>query len=164
MNPLPRINWLRWWWPVLLWAALIFSASSDSFSGEHTSRFLIPLLHWLFPALASDRLAELHLLLRKLAHVGEYLVFSMLLVRGIRSGRRGWRLDWAIAAVAAAAGWAGLDELHQAFVPSRGPSMIDVFIDTCGAIAGQFVFAAAAALRSRWSEGAAGVDGTPPIV
>jgi VanZ family protein len=158
------MNWLRWWWPALVWAALIFNFSTDAFSGEHTSRIIVPVLHWLFPGAGADTLEVMHLFIRKSAHVFEYFLFGLLLVRAVRGERRGWRLQWAMAAVVAAAGWAGLDELHQAFVPSRGPSMIDVLIDTCGAIAGQIVFAAAATLHSRRGGGAAGVDSNKVIV
>jgi len=158
------MDWLRWWWPALVWAALIFSASTDRFSGEHTSRFFIPFLHWLFPSAASETLEGGHLFIRKCAHVGEYLLFSMLLLRGIRGARRGWRMEWAVAAVAAATAWAALDELHQAFVPSRGPSMLDVLIDACGAIAGQAVFAVASILHARRAGRGTAVDRANPIM
>ena len=82
-----------------------------------------------------------HHYIRKAAHVGEFFILSLFLVRGIRAGRRGWDLAWAVTAVAIAAGWAALDELHQAFVPSRGPSMRDVLIDVTGAVLAQIIFA-----------------------
>jgi len=41
---------------VLIWMALIFSASSDSHSYEHSSRFVEPFLRWLFPHL-SERMS-----------------------------------------------------------------------------------------------------------
>ena len=153
------MKWLRWWWPVLVWAALIVGFSTDAFSGEHTSRVILPILRWLFPHAAAATLARLHHLIRKAAHVGEYFVFSLLLVRGVRGERSGWRAEWALAALAIAAGWAGLDELHQAFVPSRGPSMRDVLIDVCGAAAGQLAFAAAVLFRLRRS----GADPDAPM-
>jgi VanZ family protein len=143
------LQWLRWWWPALVWALLVTSFSTDSFSAENTSRFIIPFLHWLFPGARADTLDFLHFLVRKCAHLSEYFILSLLLVRGIRGERRGWRIQWAIAALALAAGWAGLDELHQAFVPSRGAAMSDVLIDACGAAAGQIAFAVAAWLHAR---------------
>ncbi len=150
------MKWLRWWWPVLVWAALIAGFSTDAFSGAHTSRVILPILRWLFPHAALATLVRAHHLIRKAGHVCEYFIFSLLLVRGVRGGRSGWRVEWALAALAMAAGWAGLDELHQAFVPSRGPSMRDVLIDVCGAAAGQLAFAAAAA--ARWRRPSAPMD------
>jgi VanZ family protein len=147
--PSDQMSWLRWWWPLLLWAALIAAFSSDAFSGEHTSRVIIPVLRWLFPH-ASHRTLELaHHLMRKAGHLMEYFVFSLLALRGVRGGQSGWRVEWAVAAVALAAVWAALDEVHQAFVPSRGPSMLDVLIDATGAATAQLACAAAALLRSR---------------
>jgi VanZ family protein len=143
------ISWLRLWWPALVWAIIITSFSTDAFSPDHTSRIIVPLLHWLFPSASPQMLARAHHVIRKMAHVTEYFVLGLLLVRGIRGTRTGWRMEWALSAVAIAAGWAALDELHQAFVPSRGPSMRDVLIDVCGAALAQFAFAAFVALRAR---------------
>jgi len=164
VNALRRLEWVRWWWPALLWAVLISGFSTDTFSGEHTSGVFIPILHWLFPTASGATLEHLHLFIRKCAHLGEYFLFGLLVFRGIRGGRRGWKMEWAVRAVAVAAGWAALDELHQAFVPSRGPSMTDVLIDTCGAIAGQIVLAGVLLLRSRFARGAGDVDSTDRIV
>jgi len=164
VNATSRLNWLRWWWPAILWATLIFSFSTDAFSGENTSRVLIPFLHWLFPHSRWETLAIAHLVIRKCAHLTEYCLFGILILRGIRAGRPGWHWSWTFTALAAAAGWAGLDELHQAFVPSRGPSFIDVMIDTCGAIVGQLAYAAAVLLHSRRSRERRGVDSSEPIV
>ena len=41
-------------------------------------------------------------------------------------------------AILLAAIYAGSDEFHQIFVPSRGPAVADVLLDTAGAIAAQF--------------------------
>jgi len=111
-----------------------------------------------------ETLEHLHHLIRKSAHLGEYFLFGLLVFRGFRGGRPGWTTEWAVRAVAVAAGWAALDELHQAFVPSRSPSMMDVMIDTCGAIAGQIVLAGVLLLRSRLARGAGDVDSTHRIV
>ena len=148
MSP-ERLSWLRWWWPVLAGAALSVFFSTDVFSPEHTSRFFIPILRWLLPGATLKTLTFLHHVIRKCAHLAEYFVFGLLLLRGVRAGRAGWRLEWAIWAIAIATGWAALDELHQAFVPSRGPSMRDVLIDMCGAAAGQIAWWVVAHFRGR---------------
>jgi VanZ family protein len=131
------MKFLRDWGPVIAWAGLIFFFSTDLFSGAQTSRFLIPFLRWLFPGASAHTLHQIHLYVRKSGHIIEYSIFSLLLYRGIRGGRAGWRITWALAAVAIAACYAALDEVHQAFVPSRGPSAFDVLLDTCGAAAAQ---------------------------
>ncbi len=115
--------------------ALMFFGSSDMMSAEHTSRFLTPFLHWLKPDISPLAVAQIHLLVRKAAHVTEYTILTGLLFRALRwsiagLGRR------AFFALLPALIFAPLDEFHQSFVPSRTASPIDVLIDYSGAILG----------------------------
>ena len=126
-------NWLQ----PIAWACVISILSTDEFSSQHTSRFILPVLRWLFPRASADTLDLMHLIIRKMAHLAEYFIFSMFLFHGLRGKRRGWQLRWAIWAVVLAGGYAALDEFHQVFVPSRHPSPWDALIDTAGAAAGQ---------------------------
>jgi VanZ family protein len=128
-------NWLL---PVA-WACLISVLSTDEFSSEHTSHFIIPVLHWLFPRASAQSLNLLHYVIRKMAHVTEYFIFGILIFPGLRGKDRGWKLRWAIWAVVIACGYAALDEFHQMFVPSRTASPWDALLDTTGATAGQVV-------------------------
>jgi VanZ family protein len=124
---------LRSWLPALLWACLIFSLSTDSFSSEHTASILYPIFHWLMPSLTPDGFEPIHYFIRKSAHFTEYFVFCVLLFRGVRGDRLGWRWTWALAALAIAAGYSALDEIHQAFVVSRTASPWDSLLDSVGA-------------------------------
>ena len=81
--------------------------------------------------------ALFHLGIRKLAHVTEFGVFSVTVFRGIRRGRPGWRLDWALGTLFIALAFAALDEWHQSFVPVRQASARDVAIDALGAVLAQ---------------------------
>jgi VanZ family protein len=130
---------LKYWLPSIAWAALISWASTDMFSASHTSRFILPLLHWLFPHAGPETLERLHFLIRKSAHFTEYFVFSFLLLRAVRGKYRGWRIRWALAALTIAAGYSAFDEFHQWFVPSRTASPWDSLLDTTGAATAQFV-------------------------
>lgn len=125
--------WLRVWWPVLVWAALISVFSTDFFSWQHTSRIVVPLIKWLFPSFNPHQINEIHTLIRKSAHFTEYFVFCVLLFRSIRGARTGWRWSWGLAALLIAAGYSVLDEVHQAFVASRTASPYDSMLDTFGA-------------------------------
>jgi len=125
--------WLRAWWPALVWACIIFSLSTDSLSAEHTSLFFGPMLHWLFPSASPVQLEIYHHYIRKTAHFSEYFVFYLLLFRGVRGNRTGWRWTWALAALSIAAGYSALDEIHQAFVISRTASPWDSLLDSSGA-------------------------------
>ena len=128
-------NWIQ----PIAWACVISILSTDDFSSEHTSRFIMPVLRWLFPRASVQTLELMHFVIRKTAHFTEYFIFSILIVHGLRGKDRGWKLRWAIWAVAIAAGYAALDEFHQSFVPSRTASPWDSLLDTVGASAGQIV-------------------------
>ncbi len=125
--------------------------STAGFSSEHTSRYIIPLLHWLFPHASRNTLLLLHHLLRKGGHVGEYFVLSVFLLRGIRAGRREAHLIWALLVIAIVAGYAALDEWHQSWTPGRGGlELSDILLDTTAGAGGQVIAALAVlALRKR---------------
>ncbi len=132
------MRWLARWWPALAWAVVISLFSTGGFSSTHTSRIIIPYLHWLFPHASRAALLRIHHLVRKCGHFLEYFIFSVLILRGIRRGKRETHLRWALAAIALVALYATVDELHQSFVPGRGGlEMEDVAIDTAAGIAAQ---------------------------
>jgi len=120
-----------------VWAVVISTASTDAFSAEHTSRIILPFLHWLLPHAPVATLELLHFVIRKCAHFAEYFLFSVLLLRAVRGQRRGWMLRWALVALAIAAAYSALDEFHQSFVPSRTASPWDSLLDTFGASVAQ---------------------------
>ena len=127
-------GWLRSWWPAFVWAGIIFTLSTDSFSAEHTATFLGPLIRWLFPSLTPHQFSLVHHYIRKTAHFTEYFIFCLLLYRGVRGSRTGWRPIWGLTAWFTAAVYSCLDEIHQAFVASRGASPYDSLLDSMGAL------------------------------
>jgi VanZ family protein len=143
--------------PAIAWAVLISVASTDSFSPEHTSRIITPVLHWLFPSANLPTLNLINHYIRKAAHVVEYFLFSFLVFRVIRGKGRGWQLRWAIMALAIAAGYSAFDEFHQSFVPSRTASPWDAGLDTVGAALAQLLLWAWYRLTRRDS----GTNGKP---
>ena len=146
---------MRAWLPVVGWAALISIFSSGWFSGEQTGGILLPLLHALLPAASPEHLDALHATIRKGAHVFEYLVLGVLLVRALRhEGLRGTAL--AATAVLIGVAYAALDETHQAFVPGRTPSTGDVAVDAMGLVAG-------VGLAIAWIAGAAAPRAILPV-
>jgi VanZ family protein len=152
LRPPRAPEWLRAWLPAIGWAVLIFSMSTDTFSAEHTGSVLEPLLRWLVPSLSAEQFDTIHFLIRKSAHLSEYFVFCLLLYRGVRGARRGWRWSWGFAALCCAAGYSVLDEIHQAFVASRTASAYDSLLDSTGA----FVAFLALWLWFRWRRSAGG--------
>lgn len=135
LQPSRAMVWLSAWWPALVWAGVIFSLSTDAFSSEHTASVLEPVLKWMVRSITDDQFDTIHHLIRKSAHFTEYFIFCLLLYRGVRLGRAGWRWTWGVAALSFAAGYSVLDEIHQAFVASRTASAYDSLLDSVGAFA-----------------------------
>lgn len=123
----------------MAWAAVVWTFSTSAFSEDHTSRFLLPALQWLFPHAAPETLEVMHTGVRKVGHFVEYFILSLLLFRAIRGERAGWNPRWALAALAFAAAYALVDEGHQIFAAGRGASLWDVLLDATGAAMAQFV-------------------------
>jgi VanZ family protein len=132
----PRIaaEWLRAWWPALLWAGVITFASTDTLSSANTGSVLALVVRWVYPTISSEHLEAIHLFVRKAAHFAEYFIFYVLLYRGIRGRRAGWRWSWGLTAWIIAAAYSVLDEIHQSFVSSRTASPWDSLLDSAGAL------------------------------
>jgi VanZ family protein len=126
---------LRAWWPALIWAALMFLASTDAFSSQNTGRILAPLLRWLYSGITQEQLDVVNFVLRKGAHLAEYFVLYLLVYRGLSGARARWRLSWALGALFISMAYSVLDEIHQSFVASRIASLWDALLDTTGALA-----------------------------
>ncbi len=114
------MSFLSLWLPPAIWCSLIFYLSS-------------------IPGLNSGW-GIWDLILRKCAHMFEYAVLSLMMCRAIH---RTWK-SLAPAGVTVfsflfALLYAISDEVHQMFVPRRGPSVHDVVIDTIGICIGLFV-------------------------
>jgi VanZ family protein len=106
--------------PPLAWMAVIFA-----FSAQH----------------GGGHLPAAEVVLRKLAHVTEYLILTLLLVRALR---RAGAAPAVPIAILAALVYASSDEWHQSFVPGRTATPRDVAIDAAG-----IALAALAATRTR---------------
>lgn len=124
------------WGPPILWMGLISLGSTDGLSADQTSRFIGPLLRWLFPAAAPDTLGLLHEAIRKLGHVAEFAILGLLWYRGLVWGARGRKTGMAFAAFALSVLFAVVDEGHQGFHPTREASVLDVGWDSLGALCG----------------------------
>jgi VanZ family protein len=139
---MPRLRaFLKYWLPVLFWMAVIFAASSDAKSFEHSSRLIAPLLHWLFPHMADKTVNDIVFYARKCAHLTEYAVFALLIWRALNHSRNNlppWSWPKVGGALLLVFIYAASDEFHQSFVPTRTPRIHDVVIDTIGGATGLF--------------------------
>jgi len=128
---------LKYWLPAIVLAVLISVFSTQLFSGENTAHVIFPILRWLFPTASRHSLHLMHFFIRKAAHITEFAAFSIAVFHGVRGGRSGWRIEWALWTLVIAVLYAALDEWHQSFVPLREPRFRDVMIDGLGALLAQ---------------------------
>lgn len=122
---------VRAWLLVAACVALIWTASGEDFSAERSSRFLGPLLRWLFDA-DNATIRSVHFAARKAAHVVEYALLALLSYRALCLSVRTTLLRHALVALILVAAVAASDEARQAFEPSRTGSPWDVALDLAG--------------------------------
>lgn len=104
---------LKYWFPVVFWAGLIFTFSS-------------------FPTGTASQIVWSDFILKKTAHVVEYAIFTTLLYRAFLA----YNMDKnraVITAVLIAMIYGLSDEYHQTFVAGRTGKIRDVGFDTIGA-------------------------------
>ena len=145
---------LKYWLPLGVWMVVIFSASGDSHSYQHSSRLLAPLVKFFFPDISKESLDLAVLVGRKCAHLTEYAILALLFWRAVRkplkNDARPWSWPLAGRAILFVALYAASDEFHQLFVPTREASLRDVAIDTTGAALGIFLLWGLGRWRRRW--------------
>ena len=112
--------------------AAILWLAADGGSPERTSRWVLPVLRFVFPAASATQLEAMHGLVRKAAHLTEYAILAGLWIGALTPPRprtwAAWRA-WAITV-----GWAVVDESFQTMTPSRTGSAWDVALDAGGAL------------------------------
>ncbi|MEE2947087.1 MAG: VanZ family protein [Verrucomicrobiota bacterium] len=143
MNSRFNMSMVNPWVWVLAWMGVIFVFSTDHFSGAQTSRFIGPVLKWIMPSISDESIANVQLAARKTAHLAEYAILSILICRALakRAALGSLQLVVLGQAVLIAAAYAAFDEWHQSWTTERHGSILDVGIDTAGAVIGAAFFA-----------------------
>lgn len=136
-------KWLPWGL-VVVWMGFIFSFSaqqgsdSGALSGSIVG-FLINLWQAFFPSISLDT-DTVHFIIRKGAHFTVYFVLGLLvanaLSKSFKTSKKHFFLTIAICCL-----YAISDEVHQSFVPNRGPSAWDVLLDTAGSAIATSIYA-----------------------
>lgn len=156
---------MKYWLPVIVWMGLIFSASGDKRSAQHSSRIIGPIVRWLFPQLAEESVELIVFLIRKCAHLTEYALLALLVWRALRKPVRRDPRPW----LWREAGWtllfcalyAASDEFHQSFIPQRQGRFHDVVIDSVGAGAGLLALWLLGKWRKQWGDKTSASAGSP---
>jgi VanZ family protein len=147
-----RRNFAKFWLPVILWMALIFTLSTGLGSMQRTSRIIGPLLRLVWPDISEKTIHDVQVVVRKGGHVSGYAVLAILILRASNQCvfPRTWSTKSALFSEAVATVYAISDEFHQSFEPTRYASPWDVLIDAAGAAAGIFIIWTAGKLRREW--------------
>lgn len=133
-GPSPRIAWSL----AGAWLAVIAVESTALLSSASTSRFLYPLLTFLFGPIDATTFYFWHGIGRKAGHVVGYAVLSLLLLRAWKASLGAWgEWSWRAAQLAfwISAAVASLDEWHQSHLASRTGTIRDVLLDSAAALA-----------------------------
>jgi len=125
------VYFLYYWLPPIVWMAFIFP-TNRSLTHDSTSRFLLPLLTWLFPHADSITIELAHIAIRKSVHFFEYGLLAFLLLRAFRERSRAWKLEWILYSGIISLAYAALDESIQAFLPLRTGQFSDWMINAAG--------------------------------
>lgn len=131
------------WGMVGIWMIIIFlfSAQQGSSSGSLSTSVLNMVSTAWNSILPNTKFDEdyVHLLIRKGAHFSVYLILGILTSNALCISDVPLKKQ-ILYALAISILYAASDEFHQSFVPGRGPSIIDVGVDTGGAIVGIFIY------------------------
>jgi VanZ family protein len=128
----------QFWLPVVVILGIQFAFSTDSFSLEHTSRYILPVLKLILPYLRIDQLLLLHYAIRKAGHITEYCILGVLLYRALHFDIPN-AMTVRILTIVGIAAAALMDEFHQSFVPARTSSIADIGLDCIGGVCAIFL-------------------------
>ncbi len=121
--------------PLVLWIGLILFLSSSQASMSNTSRFIRPLLEFLFPSASEENLIIYHGYIRKLAHLTEYAGLAFWAFWAFSySNLKNLRQFWFVFAFLLVLLIALIDETNQSYLTSRTGSIYDVLLDAAGGL------------------------------
>jgi VanZ family protein len=112
-------HFIKYWLPVVVWAGFIFFLSHQ-------------------PGLKSDFPFVWDLIFRKIAHIGEYFILNLLLVRALFQNYLSKKQILFWAAIISLL-YAASDEFHQGFILERTAAVKDVAIDGLGILLSTFL-------------------------
>ena len=121
--------------PLLLWIGVIFLVSTTLGAMSNTSRFIRPILVFLFPNAPEETLIVYHTYIRKAAHFTEYAILAFLAARAFSgSSIKLQQKFWFVFAFVLVLFIALIDEMNQSFNTARTGSITDVLLDCCGGL------------------------------
>jgi len=137
------------WVLVILWMTVIFYMSSQpavisNSMSKGVTKLIIQFVSIIYPLNIEVDATQLWVdrfnhTVRKIGHITEYLILGILVTNAFKkSGIKGYKL--LIYSFILCFVYAVSDELHQYFVPGRGPGLNDVILDSFGAALGIIIY------------------------
>jgi len=124
--------------PLLAWMTFIFFLSTGAGSTENSVGLITRVLGYFSPRLLASlsdyQLYRLDYAVRKLGHLTEYFILTLLAVRAIQFGHPRLKKSAFFGALTLSVLYAISDEFHQRFVGGRSASSKDVLIDIAGIV------------------------------
>ena len=121
--------------PLILWIGVIFFFSSTQGAMTNTSRFIRPLLVFIFPNAPEETLIVYHNYIRKAAHFTEYAILAFFAARTFSgSTKKFLQKFWFVASFILVLVIALIDETNQSFNSARTGSIYDVLLDCSGGL------------------------------
>ena len=112
----------------------MFVFSTEQFGSDRSEAVVAQVAETLHIEVSDSDVDRTNTVLRKLAHLTEYAILSILLYKCLQSEpEQVWQSRQARLAVLVAIAYATTDEFHQVFVPGRNASIVDCCIDATGA-------------------------------
>ncbi|MCB0308571.1 MAG: VanZ family protein [Bdellovibrionales bacterium] len=130
-----RFRRVQYWAPCVFWTLGIALFSSDYFSAGSTQSIVRRLLSFAFPLMSDLTAHQIHMAIRKLAHVVTYgTLFSTYVMALGRSFKPWMSVNWHTFSfgILGTLVTACLDEWHQTFSSARTGTILDVGWDSLG--------------------------------
>lgn len=138
---------------VVLWMLLIFNFSSQvreesNELSKGVTEIVVKIVEKVVPDSDFD-INKFNHIIRKNAHFFVYLVLGVLVLNAMRRSGVS-RFKEIILTLLICILYAISDEIHQAYVPGRGPQVKDVLIDSCGSILGICIYCMVSRIKRRF--------------
>lgn len=133
------------WVVSILWMSMIFYFSHQpaNVSKEESGKVLVKMNLLSEDDISSEgdrRVFKLQLFIRKTAHVTVFMVLGILITLSITSSMQNNFMAYIVAYITGTL-YGIFDEVHQIFVPGRGPQLRDVALDSVGVVIGVLITA-----------------------
>lgn len=122
---------------LIIWVIVVFMLSNDN--GATSSGKSDGIAYFIASKINIMSTKDLIFLIRKMAHLTEYLILGILLINMLKDYNK-VNIKLVIITILFCFSYAISDEVHQLFIDNRSGKFTDVLIDTLGSIIGTIIY------------------------